>query len=150
MRLPRRWTRRFLLWPLPVIATLVVLATVPLLILVALVLSYRLPGKLRLLRSLGLLVVYLVLESAVMLAGLVLWVVSGFGWKIRSPRFVTAHYWMLRTVVAGLLGAAKRLFSLSLDTAGAPAPADTTGQRVPLIVMSRHAGPASIRQPLLI
>ncbi len=102
MKLPRRWTRRLLLWPLPVIATVLLLATVPLLILVALVLSYRLPGKLRLLRSLGLLIVYLLLETTTMIVGLVLWIASGFGWKLRSPRFVAIHYGLLRRVVAAL------------------------------------------------
>lgn len=143
MRLPGRWIRRLLLWPLPVVAVLLVLATVPLLVLVALVLSYRLPGKLRLLRSLGLLVVYLMLEASVMVAGLGLWIASGFGWKLTSPRFVSAHYRLLRWVVATLIAAAKGLFSLRLDFEGTPVPVDNgNGRRVPLIVMSRHAGPA--------
>lgn len=143
MKLPRRWTRRLLLWPLPIIAVFVVLTTVPLLILAALVLSYRLPGKLRLLRSLGLLVVYLLLEAATMVVGLALWIASGFGWKLRSPAFVTAHYRLLRWVVAVLIGAARRLFSLDLETEGSwDAGDDPSSRRVPLIVMSRHAGPA--------
>ncbi|MGI9646229.1 MAG: 1-acyl-sn-glycerol-3-phosphate acyltransferase [Ilumatobacteraceae bacterium] len=143
MRMPPRWTRRLLLWPLPVIAVLIVLATVPLLALVALVLSFRLPGKLRLLRSLGLLIVYLLLEATTMVLGLGLWIASGFGWKLRSPGFVAIHYRLLRWVVAVLIGAGKRLFSLSLETDGTPVPDDDgNGRRVPLIVMSRHAGPA--------
>ena len=32
MRLPNRWVRRFLIWPLPVIVVVLYLATVPLLI----------------------------------------------------------------------------------------------------------------------
>ncbi|MGI9644069.1 MAG: 1-acyl-sn-glycerol-3-phosphate acyltransferase [Ilumatobacteraceae bacterium] len=143
MKVPRRWTRRLLLWPLPVIAVLLVLATVPLLVLLALILSYRLPGKLRLLRSLGLLIVYLLLEATTMVVGLGLWIFSGFGWKLRSPRFVAIHYRLLRWVVAVLIAAVKRLFTLSLVADQTPLPADVgDGTRVPLVVMSRHAGPA--------
>ncbi len=142
MTMPRRWTRRLLLWPLPVIAVLLVLATVPILFLVALVLSYRLPGKLRLLRSLGLLIVYLLLEATTMIVGLLLWIASGFGWKLRSPRFLAIHYGLLRWVVAMLIAATRRLFSLSLDTAGTREADDDGDRSVPLVVMSRHAGPA--------
>ena len=142
MRLPGRSTRRLLLWPLPVVAAVLVLVTVPVLALVALVLSYRLPGKLRLLRSLGLLIVYVLLEASVMIAGLGLWVASGFGWRLRSPRFVAIHYGLLRWVVAVLIDAGRRLFSLDLETDGTSHDPEAAERRVPLIVMSRHAGPA--------
>lgn len=143
MRLPRRWTRRLLLWPLPVIAAVLVLTTVPVLVLVALVLSYRLPGKLRLLRSLGLLVVYLLLEATTMILGLGLWVASGFGWKLRSPAFISIHYRLLRWVVAVVLAAGSRLFSVTLAADGMPVDGNSeSGRRAPLVVMSRHAGPA--------
>ncbi len=143
MRVPRRWTRRLLLWPLPVIVAVMTIATVPLLVLVALVGSYRLPGKLRLLRSLGLAIVYVLTEAAVMLTGLVYWIVSGFGWKLGSPRFIDAHYRLLRRALAVLVGAGQRLFSLDIALEGTPLPAADTGPgAAPLVVMSRHAGPA--------
>mgnify|MGYP001822200349 CR=1 FL=1 len=145
MRLPHPWIRRLLLWPIPVIAALLYLATVPLLVLGALLLSYRLPGKLRVLRALGIASVYLFVEAAVMLAGLVLWIASGFGWRTRRGVFLTAHYAVLRWALKVLVAAGLRLCSVEIEAdgppqVGEPAALDPTGP--PVIVMSRHAGPA--------
>ena len=145
MRLPNRWVRRFLIWPLPVIVVVLYLATVPLLIVGALVISYRLPGKLRALRTLGLATVYLIVEAAALIVGAVLWVASGFGWKLKSPAFIAAHYAVLRLALRVLVAFGRRLFSLDIRADGAPIPADDHDPNtveVPLIVMSRHAGPA--------
>ena len=145
MRLPNRWVRRFLIWPLPVIVVVLYLATVPLLIIAALVVSYHLPGKLRALRALGLATVYLFVEAAALIVGFVLWVASGFGWKLKSPAFVAAHYAVLKLVLRVLVGFGRRLFSLEIRADDEPIPADDhdpTTVEAPLIVMSRHAGPA--------
>lgn len=45
MKLPPRGVRRVVLWPLPVLAGVFYVATVPLLVIAALIVSYRLPGK---------------------------------------------------------------------------------------------------------
>ncbi len=145
MTLPRRWVRRIVIWPLPVILVVLYLATVPLLLIIALVLSYLLPGKLRALRSLGLVTVYLMTEAAAIVVAFVLWLASGFGWRIRSPRFLTAHYAVLRWIVRMLVAAGSRLFSLDIQVDGQPLVADDHDPstiEVPLIVLSRHAGPA--------
>lgn len=137
--------RRLLLWPLPVIAAVFYLATVPLLAIAALVLSYRLPGKLRALRGLGLATVYLFVEACVMVVGLVLWIASGFGWRLRSDRFLTAHYALLRWALRVLIGGGRRLFSLEIEAGGDEPPVALPGEdpdEVPIVVMSRHAGPA--------
>lgn len=145
MKLPNRWVRRILLWPLPVILLFLTLTTVPLLALVALAVSPRLPGKLRLLRALGLAIVYLAVEAAVTVSALILWVASGFGWKLRSERFVEAHYFLLRASLWVLVVATTRFFSLSIASDGPVLPSDDGDPSTiesPLIVMSRHAGPA--------
>ena len=145
MRLPYRWVRRLILWPIPVIAALLYLATVPLLILAALLLSYRLPGNLRALRALGVASVYLFIEAAVMIAGFVLWVASGFGWRMRRGVFLTAHYAVLRWALKVLVGAGRRLCEVQIELDGPPrpdAPARLDAGAAPLILMSRHAGPA--------
>jgi 1-acyl-sn-glycerol-3-phosphate acyltransferase len=151
MRLPPRWLRRILLWPLPILLSVLYLVTVPLLVIAALVLSYLLPGKLRLLRALGLVTVYLFVEAFVSVAAFILWCASGFGWRIRSERFTDAHYALLRRALVLIVGGGRRLFDLDIRIDSDPLPAiDADGssnggdgtRNAPLIVMSRHAGPA--------
>ncbi len=131
-----------MLWPLPIIGGVVYVATAPLWFLVATLLSYKLPGKWRLARSLGLATVYLATEVFIIASAFALWVASGFGWRIRSERFIALHYKVLRIALATLVGAGRRLFVLHIDSAGPPLPAADDGNGAPLIVMSRHAGPA--------
>jgi len=155
--LPPRWVRRVVLCPLPLLLCWVYLASVPLLVIVAFVMSYRLPGKFRAVRSLGLLSVYVFVEVAILVSGFALWVVSGFGRHIRSERSLSRHYRLLAWALRVLVGAGTRLFAVEIRTRGAvrhdQAPvseddlAQATGRsddpaRAPLIVMSRHAGPA--------
>ncbi len=145
MRLPGRWVRRFLIWPLPLVIMVVYLATVPLALVIAFVASFLLPGWLRGLRVLGLATVYLVAEAAATVAAFWLWVFSGFGWKLRSPGFQRAHYAVLRMVLAVIVGLGRRLFSLEIAADGQDLPGDDgdpTTIESPLVVMSRHAGPA--------
>ena len=74
-----------------------------------------------------------------------LWVISGFGWKLRSPAFQRAHYQVLRLALAVVVALGRRLFSLEIDADGEDLPGydgDPTTHESPLIVMSRHAGPA--------
>lgn len=148
--MPPRWLRRILIWPLPLIVVWVYLASVPLLVIVALVMSYRLPGKLRPLRALGLATIYVLVEVGIILAAFVLWIASGFGWKLRSKRFLRAHYRLLAWALRRLVRAGCRLFALEIDVRGVrtdgdgtaePEPPDRRLER-PVIVMSRHAGPA--------
>lgn len=145
MRLPARWVRRLLIWPLPLVLVVLYLATVPLLLIVAFVLSYRLPGKLRPVRTLGLATTYLFAEAAATVAALVLWVGSGFGWKLQAPWFQRAHYRVLRLTLAAVVGVGRRLFSLEIAAEGQDLPGDDgdpATEEAPLVVMSRHAGPA--------
>jgi len=149
-----------LLWPIPVVGVVLYLAAVPLLLVAALILSYRLPGKLRLVRAVGLFSVYFFVEAVVMVVGFVLWVASGFGWKLRSAVFINAHYALMRWALRTLVGAGKRLYKLDI-THRYPGDRGTTGGEIdtvdgadlsvtdepdasdrPLIVMARHAGPA--------
>jgi 1-acyl-sn-glycerol-3-phosphate acyltransferase len=135
-------------------------ASVPLLLIIALILSYRFPGRLRLVRAVGLFSVYFFVEAAVMVAGFVLWVASGFGWKLKSPAFIAAHYALMRWALRMLVGAGQRLYELEIthrrpgghgesgQDIDTPAGADLTlaGEDTqldnPMIVMARHAGPA--------
>ncbi len=146
MKLPPRCVRRVVLWPLPVLAVVFYVVTVPLLVIAALIASYLLPGKLRAVRSLGLATCYLFIEAAVSVAALATWVISGFGWKQSSPKFVAIHYAFFRWALRALVVATQRLFSLEIETPpGRPmavGDGEVTPTDAPMIVMSRHAGPA--------
>ncbi len=145
MRLPTRWVRRLVIWPLPLVLVVLYVATVPLLLIVAFVLSYRLPGKLRAVRTLGLATTYLFAEAAATVAALVLWIGSGFGWKLRAPWCQRAHYRVLGLTLDVVVGVGRRLFSLEIAAKGQDLPGDDgdpTTEEAPLVVMSRHAGPA--------
>jgi 1-acyl-sn-glycerol-3-phosphate acyltransferase len=145
VRLPPRWIRRLVLWPLPVLLVWFYLATVPILLIIAFVVSYRLPGKWRAVRALGLATVYAFVEVVVILVSFGVWVGSGFGLRIRSEEWQATHYrllgWALRTLVA----AGRRLFVLDIVVQrvdrGEPDEFAALAER-PLIVLSRHAGPA--------
>lgn len=140
--LPPRWLRRLILWPLPVIGGVFYAISAPLWFLAAILLSYKLPGQMRLARSLGLATVYLAVEVLISVSAFLLWVGSGFGWRIRSERFIKLHYHLLRLSLAILVGAGRRLFALNIAVASKGLPASNDADGAPLIVMSRHAGPA--------
>ncbi|MBA3718691.1 MAG: lysophospholipid acyltransferase family protein [Nocardioidaceae bacterium] len=144
MRVPPRPVR-LVLGPI-VVALSWVLAVValPLLALVAAVASYWLPGRLRGLRLLGFALVGLSLELFAIVAGLVLWVGSGFGARLHTERFQRMHYAVLRWVLVGVVRTARRLFVLTLETDGvswSPLDDGVPGSTNAMIVLSRHAGP---------
>jgi len=140
--LPPRWLRRLILWPLPVIGGVFYAVSAPLWFLAAILLSYKLPGQMRLARSLGLATVYLAVEVLIIVSCFALWIGSGFGWRIKSERFIYLHYSLLRLSLAILVGTGRRLFALNIAVASKGIPASTEADGAPLIVMSRHAGPA--------
>jgi len=150
MRMPPTWVRRILLAPLVIVAALVMLTLTPLWLLVALALTSLVPGRFRLPRVLWLVTVYLLWDAMLVIALFALWVASGFGYAVRRPGFVTAHYrlgaWALR-VLFWIFGGVLRL---TITTTGADS-GDTAADRgafealfapgTPLVVASRHGGP---------
>lgn len=101
------------------------------------------PGRWRPLRVMWFLFLYLMLEALMLVVLLGTWIASGFGWKLRSPRFVGLHYalaaWWLRRV----MGSARRTFHVRIEDdpeQGVPAIGGSRADR-PLLVFSRHAGP---------
>jgi 1-acyl-sn-glycerol-3-phosphate acyltransferase len=86
-------------------------------------------------------IAYFALELRILFRCAVLWVASGFGTRIRSPRFRALHYELLREFVCVL---AQRLRTL-LDIDVAPALTDEAERALesdqPLLFFSRHAGP---------
>jgi 1-acyl-sn-glycerol-3-phosphate acyltransferase len=141
--LPPTWVRR----PLSLLAVvgLAFAATLlPLLVLLAIGLSIVLPGRWRALRLLTFALVYLLLEVVGLAIALVLWVASGFGWKLRSPAFQRAHYAVLHGLLKEVLLTARVLFHLEIDTDGvswSPLDDGVPGSTNAMVVLSRHAGP---------
>jgi 1-acyl-sn-glycerol-3-phosphate acyltransferase len=142
MKPPPKWIRRLLIAPALVLGVLAAIFTLPVVIVVAAFISRYVPGKWRILRIVWFLFLYLLVEVASLTMMFSLWVISGFGLKLKSPAFVEAHYrlmaWMLRRIVAS----AKFTFKLSIIREESP-PVDRPRQRVPrpITVLSRHAGP---------
>ena len=138
MTLPPRWVRRTVLAPAVVVLTLVTLTTLPVTLLVAAALSPLLPGRLRLLRVLWVVVVALALESAVLGVLLVLWLAAGFGVAVRTPPFQYLHYQLVGWYLRVLYREAKRVLKLRVEVEG-PDPDEYLDR--PLVVFCRHAGP---------
>ena len=143
MRLPPRWVRRPLAAGL-IVGLVVAAFALPLLVFLAAVASPALPGHWRPLRLLAFALVYLTLECLGLVAAVALWVASGFGWKLRSPRFQRLHYAVIRFLLAEVMAAARVLFKLDVVTDGAswsPLDDGVPGSTNAMVVLSRHAGP---------
>ena len=150
MRMLPAWLRRILLAPLVIVAALLMLALTPVWLLVALALTSLVPGRFRLPRVLWLVTVYLLWDAMLVIALFALWIASGFGYALRRPAFVTAHYrlgaWALR-VLFWIFGGVLRL---TITTTGSEGTDAVTGRAAfdtlfapgaPLVVASRHGGP---------
>ncbi|MGU3643508.1 1-acyl-sn-glycerol-3-phosphate acyltransferase [Microbacterium sp. C23T] len=150
MRMLPTWVRRILLAPLVIVTALVMLVLTPLWLLVALALTSLVPGRFRLPRVLWLVTVYLLWDAMLVIALFALWIASGFGYALRRPGFVTAHYrlgaWALR-VLFWIFGGVLRL---TITTTGSDDADAATGRAAfdalfapgtPLVVASRHGGP---------
>ena len=135
---PPRWVRRAFLAPAMVLITVLVLSTLPVWMLVAAALSPLLPGRLRALRVLWVVVVVLVMESVLLVALFGLWLVAGFGLAIRTLPLQYLHYQLIGWYLRVLYREAARVLRLRVEVEG-PEP-DTYLDR-PLLVFCRHAGP---------
>ncbi len=116
----------------------------PLLVLVAVAASAVLPGRWRALRLLAFGIVYLAVECAALAVALLLWVASGFGWKLGSPAFQKAHYAVVHAVLSVVLGSATLLFHLRVvddEVSWSPLDDGVPGSPNAMLVLSRHAGP---------
>jgi len=130
--------RRIVLAPAVIAFTVVFVTTIPLWLLVAAFGSAFVPGRLRPLRLLWLVVMHLVLESLMLIELFGLWLASGFGYFIRRAWFERVHYDIAQTYLIIFFREARRVLRLKIVTEG-PTPDAFPGE--PLLVCCRHAGP---------
>ncbi|WP_228374165.1 1-acyl-sn-glycerol-3-phosphate acyltransferase [Demequina phytophila] len=139
-RLPPRWVRRVVLAPAIVLVAFVWLPiAVWFLVFVAAVVSFALPGKLRLTRVVWLAGFYLLWDAACVLALGGLWVWHGFGTRVMGERSRRNHLALARTMLSLLFSQVKWTLRLEIDLEDADLDAIAPGR--PLIVVCRHAGP---------
>jgi 1-acyl-sn-glycerol-3-phosphate acyltransferase len=140
-RLPPKIIRRLVLAPLVVLIAFVWLpAAAWLVILIAGVVAWALPGRLRLLRVVFMVGLYLLWDAAALVWLFVLWVASGFGYAIHRPAFQRQHYRLARVMLRSLFIASKWLLRLDIDIQEQGLDLGVRGR--PVLVVSRHAGPA--------
>jgi 1-acyl-sn-glycerol-3-phosphate acyltransferase len=141
--LPPRRVRR-ITGPLLVAALVGAVVLLPVLVIVAALVSVWLPGRWRALRLLCFGLVYLAVEVVGLAVAAMLWVLSGFGRRLDSRTFRSAHYTVLRQLLDTLMRVAQRLFALRLVTDGlswSPLDDGVPGSTNAMVVLSRHAGP---------
>jgi 1-acyl-sn-glycerol-3-phosphate acyltransferase len=144
--LPPRLVRRLVLAPVVIVIALGIIVLSPLLGVLALLFGLAglsRAGRMRNLRLLSFAVVWLTAEivALVMLAGL--WIISGFGGRLRTEPYQSRHYAIVRRFLDILHRGAERTYGLRVEV---EEPELTDGERAacrarPVIVLSRHAGP---------
>jgi len=130
--------RRVVVAPAIIALTFFLLTSIPLWLLLAAVVSPRLPGHWRPLRLLFIGLLYLVLESVLLVVFFGLWLASGLGWRMRTPYFEAIHYDLGQLFLQAFFAQSQRVLNFEIETVG-PAPDAYPGE--PLLVCCRHAGP---------
>lgn len=142
--LPPRWLRRVLVDPAIVLLVAVAVLSLPLWLIAAAFVSRYVPGNWRILRIAWFLFLYLVVEAASLAVMFLIWVFSGFGWKLHTPLFVETHYRLLALMLSTVMGSAERTFKLRIVEEGLrphTEPAADGERTRSILVLSRHAGP---------
>ena len=150
--LPPRLIRRLVLAPLVIILAVGFLVLSPFLALLALVfglMARARAGHMRSLRLVGFALVWFVAETValVMLAGL--WVVSGFGGRLRTEPYQSRHYAVMRWFLDLMYRGAEGTYGLRVEVdepeftaAEAGRPADPAGHRAQPARRARGLVPA--------
>ncbi|GAA2643112.1 lysophospholipid acyltransferase family protein [Dactylosporangium fulvum] len=137
--MPPRWFRRIVLAPVALVIISAVLVTMPVWLLLAGALGPLGSGRMRALRVSWMVAVYLFLEVVALLVLFGLWVGSGFGWRLRGPRFQRAHYVLTGRFLRILYAQARWTLGVKVSVVGTDPDVAAPGR--PELVFCRHAGP---------
>ena len=133
---PRRWGRRSLTVPGYFLACLILVVITPILLPVMAVVDVVRPRRFALVRSLLMVDVYLLAETAGTLASFGIWAVSA-GWKrLPSARYLQRNFILQCHWASVLFWSARRIYRLRLEIDG-----EESVHRGPLIVIGRHVSP---------
>ncbi|MFE1646161.1 1-acyl-sn-glycerol-3-phosphate acyltransferase [Microbacterium sp. P01] len=149
-RLPPVWVRRVLLAPLVAVGGPLLIGFTPLILIAFVIIASAIPRRFRWPRAVLMLLVYVLWDALLLIVLFALWIGSGFGWKVRSPAFVRAHYAVAAFALRALFWVSRGVLKVRIateaaeETGAGTAPASfermfRPGQ--PLVVASRHAGP---------
>ncbi|GAA4705072.1 1-acyl-sn-glycerol-3-phosphate acyltransferase [Nocardioides conyzicola] len=130
--------RRCVVAPAVVALAVLVWVTLPFWLIGAAALSPVVAGRLRPLRFLWIVIVYLTCEALLLVVMLGLWIASGFGWRLRTPYFEGIHYDLVQGTMWVFFREARRVLRLTIESEG-PGPLEHAGR--PILVCCRHAGP---------
>jgi 1-acyl-sn-glycerol-3-phosphate acyltransferase len=144
--LPPRLVRRLVLAPMVVVIALCVIVLSPLLGLLALLFGLAglsRAGRMRNLRLLSFAVVWLTAEIVALFILLGLWIISGFGGRMRTEPYQSRHYAVIRRFLDVLYRGAERTYGLRVEVEEPEFTDEERRARLarPVIVLSRHAGP---------
>lgn len=144
--LPPKLVRRLVLAPLAVVIAVAMAVLAPPLALLTVVfgLARRArPDRMRGLRLMAMALIWLLGDTAALFMCLGLWLVSGFGGRLRTEPYQARHYAVMRWFLDLLYRAASRTFGLRVEVDEPELTASEMLARAtrPIIVLSRHAGP---------
>lgn len=134
-----KWVlRRCVIAPAVVALAALLWLTLPVWLLASAALSPVVRGRLRLLRFIWVVTVYVTCEALLLLVMLGLWISSGFGYRLRTPYFEGIHYDLVQGTMWVFFREARRVLRLRIEAEGS-APDANPGR--PILVCCRHAGP---------
>src|ERR1035438_8128748 len=116
--LPPRLIRRLVMAPLVIVIALAFIVLSPLLALLALVFglaAWSRPGRMRSLRLTCFALIWLVAETAALFMLLGLWIVSGFGGRLRTGPYQGRHYAVVRWFLDVMYNGAVRTYGLRVE-----------------------------------
>ncbi|WP_196780947.1 hypothetical protein [Nocardioides sambongensis] len=135
---PPRLVRRLVLAPAVVLLALLLVPTTAMLALVVgAALTWVLPGRLRVVRVLWMAAFYVIWDALAVVLLFGLWVASGFGIGLHRPWCRRAHVQLARRMLDLLFWQAAWTLRLTIKVEVE----DLALPDVPLLVVSRHAGP---------
>jgi 1-acyl-sn-glycerol-3-phosphate acyltransferase len=132
--------------PLVVVIAVSFIALSPLLALLTLAFElagHARPGRMRGLRLLYFALIWFFAETSALFMCLGLWIVSGFGGRLRTEPYQSRHYAVMRWFLDVLYRAGTSTFGVRVEVDEPELTAEERDARLarPVIVLSRHAGP---------